>query len=201
MINNFRYSCPWEQFEEAVKILKNLIEQKKAYWLIGFMGNVDILLEEVSEKQLTKEVQNIIDNEIVYLIHGSLVNKDYNGEILKEMLSLRDPDVPKEELDMSIMSFCNKLELVKDTFDIDKLSARYKLKDISINHKLSNFNYNIYTHSLSTNQNAKCALLNFSSKKDFGSNKEDDVSFICDVEDIDILIYMLQTIKKNMEED
>lgn len=200
MIDNFRYSCPWEQFEEAVKILKDLIEQKKAYWLIGFMGNVEILLD-VSEEQLPEEVENIIDDEIVYLMRGALINKDFNGESLKEGLFLHNPDASEEELDMFIMSFCNKLELVKDTFDIDRLSVRYKLKDKSINHKLSNFNFNIYTHNLSDDQNAKCALLNFSSKKDFGNAKEDEVSFICDAEDIDILIHLLQSVKDNMEED
>ena len=201
MINNFRYSCPWEQFEEAVKILKNLIERKKAHWLIGFIKNIDLLVDE-SEDELSDEIEKIIDDEIIYLIRRTLTKKDVDEEGFKKSMRLSYPNASEEELDESAIIFFNKLELVKDTFNIDKLSIKYNVKKRLISHKLSGFDYNILTHNLSPDEEeTKCALINISSQKSLEKNqKEEEVSFICDKDDIDILIHFLEIIKSYMEE-
>lgn len=200
MIKYFRYNSPWEQFEEAVKQLKDLLERKKAFWLIGFLKDIDILVDE-SEGKLSEETESIIDDEILYLVRGILNNKQLDYESIKRGICRNYENIPEEDLEASVVSVSNKLELVKDTFELDELLRRYKLKNHSVIHKMSGFDFNIITQSLPPDgEEVKCAVINLSTQKRIAENeKENDISFICDKDDVDVLIQLLQMVKTGME--
>lgn len=200
MIKYFRYNSPWEQFEEAVKQLKDLLERKKAFWLIGFLKDIDILVDE-SEGKLSEETESIIDDEILYLVRGILNNKQLDYESIKRGICRNYENIPEEDLEASVVSVSNKLELVKDTFELDELLRRYKLKNHSVIHKMSGFDFNIITQSLPPDgEEVKCAVINLSTQKRIAEDeKENDISFICDKDDVDVLIQLLQMVKTGME--
>lgn len=200
MIKYFRYNSPWEQFEEAVKQLKDLLERKKAFWLIGFLKDIDILVDE-SEGKVSEETENIIDDEILYLVRGILNNKQLDYESIKRGICRNYENIPEEDLEASVVSMSNKLELVKDTFEMDELLRRYKLKKNSVIHKMSGFDFNIITQSLPPDrEEVKCAVINLSTQKRIAEDeKENDISFICDKDDVDVLIQLLQMVKTGME--
>lgn len=213
MIANFRYNSSWEQFEKSVKILEELISQNQAYWMIGYMRDLGIYIDETIEETLQEDVLNIIHEEILYLLYGLLEKETITEDDMKEALTEADHKIPEKELQEMIISVRNKYERVKDAFDIDKLTIRNNLKKETINAKLFDFEYNIYTTKLSNGEKAECAIINLSSKKKLrsikgislsflGQNEErkNEVSFLCDREDLDLLIHQLETIRRKMEE-
>ena len=168
--------------------------------MIGFIKDIDLIIDETEDK-LSYEIKNIIDDEIIYLIRGSLAKINDDEEGIKKSMRLSYPDISEKELDASAIIFFNKLELVKDTFDIDALSIKYNVKKGLISHKLSNFDFNIFTYDISPDvKKAKCALINISSQKNLEKNEEEGISFICDKDDIDILIHLLGIVKRRLEE-
>lgn len=211
MIENFRYSSSWEKFEEAVKKLKDLIKDDKAYWLIGYLKEFDIYIDEVEEAKLEEDILEIINSEILYLLSETLNGKDINEEKIKKTIKSVSVDVSEESIQEAVMSIRNKLEFVKDSFDIEMLKKRYKLKKESVSSKISGFNYNIYTSNLPDGEKVNFAFLNISVKKRLpemkdvisvfeNAERQSEVDFICDKEDLNMLIHQLEMIKKKMEE-
>ena len=211
MIENFRFSSSWEEFEEAVRILKDLLKRNKAHWLIGYLREFDIYIDEDEKERLEEDVLEIIHSEILYLLYEVLRKNGINAEKMKEaILKVRD-GVSEDSVQEAITSVRNKLEFVKDSFDIVKLRQRYALKKDSVSSKLSGFHYNIYTSNLSGEDNANCAFINISVKKRLtgmhneltllvNAERQDEVCFMCDQEDLNMLIHQLEMIKTKMEE-
>ncbi|MCM1252698.1 MAG: hypothetical protein NC321_07735 [Clostridium sp.] len=211
MIENFRYSSPWEQFEEAVRKLKDLIENEKAYWLVGYLREFDIYIDEIEKVKLGEDILEIVNSEILYLLYETLNGKDINEEKIEKTIRAVSEDASEKSVRDAVMSLRNKFEFVKDSFDIEKLRKRYKLKKESVSAKISGFNYNIYTSNLSDGDKMNCAFINISSKKRLAEmrdsitlfendEKQTEVYFVCDKEDIDMLIHQLEIVKKKMEE-
>lgn len=213
MIENFRYSSSWEQFEYSVKELKKLLSQNQAYWMIGYLKDLDIYIDETVQETLQEDVVNIIHDEILYLLFVLLENGNLIEENLKEALDESNPELSDEESQEIITCVHNKLELVKDAFDINKLAIRYGLKKQAITNKLSAVDFNIYSTKLLDGESVRCAIINLSSQKELKTlNKiplsiflqdnaqKDEVSFLFDEEDLNLLIHQLETIRRKMEE-
>lgn len=211
MITGFRYNSSWEQFEKSVKILKKLISQNKAYWMIGCIRDLDIYIDEKEEETLQDDILNIFHEEILYLLYSLLEGEKIEEDDIREAATGMDDEISEEELQKMVTSIHNKLELVKDAFDIDNLTMRKNLKKESVNAKLSDFGYNIYITKLLNGEKVECAIINLTSQKKLRSIKgnpiniflqkeENDVSFICDREDLDLMIHKLKTIRRKMEE-
>lgn len=213
MTTSFRFNSPWEQFEESVRILKRLLSQNQAYWMIGYMRDLDIYIDEVAEETLSEDVLNIVHEEILYLLDGLFKMEDIEENEIKEAFTESGHEISEEKLQEMVTSIRNKFELVKDAFDIEKLTVRNNLKKETVNAKLSGFGYNIYTTRLSDGEKAECAIINLSSQKKLKSIKgspisfflqngerRDEVSFLCDKEDLDLLIHQLETVRRKLEE-
>lgn len=211
MIENFRFSSSWEKFEEAVVILKELLKRNKAHWLVGYIKEFDIYIDEDEEEQLEEETLEIINSEIVYLLYESLNKRAVNEDKIKEVIQEVSSEATEDNVQQAIISFRNKLEFVKDSFEIDELLKRYELKEDSVNAKLSDFRYNIYKANLPDGGNINCAFISISSQKRLegiqkaislftNAEKKDEVCFMCDYEDINMMIHQLETVKKKMEE-
>lgn len=212
MTASFRYKSSWEQFENSVKILKSLISQNQAYWMIGCIKNLDIYIDETVEETLQEDVLTIIQEEVLYLLLGLLEGEKIEESDIRDAVVDIDQDISKEKLQEIVTSILNKNELVKDAFDIGKLAVRYNLKKETVNAKLSEFGYDIYTTKLLEGEKAECAIISLSSKKKLRNMKEPsinflrneeikgEVSFLCDKDDLDLLIHHLETIRRKMDE-
>lgn len=212
MIANFRYKSSWEKFEETVNILKDLLKNKKAFWVIGYSQGLDIEIDDDFMEKTDRDILMIMNDEILTIVAAILKDGSLNEEKLRKSLLSADHEISEEEKDSIVRSVFNKLELVKDAFDIDRLAVRYQLKKESVNPKILNFEHNVFTHHFADGGKEMCALVSISTKKKLpdlmgqtlssffsNSEKENEISFLCDRDDIDLLIYQLKTIKKEME--
>ena len=68
MIENFRYISPWDEFEGAVREMKDVLKRKQAYWAIGFMDEFDLYIDDAAAENMTSETLDIIYDEILYLL-------------------------------------------------------------------------------------------------------------------------------------
>lgn len=215
MNKNFRYSSSWENFEDAVKIIKELFKNQKAYWLAGFMEDFGLAFDDAAYDEL-KDIQAILEQEILYLVYFCLIGREFSDKekIRKEISNSTNSknNISDSEIDEMVLLVQNKFELVKDAFDIDRLRARYIMKKDSVNSKLADFKYNVMLQNLPNGNKAGCVLLNMACKKklgDFGSEgivelfeeKEPttEITFICDEDDIDYLISQLEEIKQKIK--
>lgn len=207
MAAKFRYISSWEEFESAVQTVKELLSQKKAYWLIGLMEDVDLYIDDASAEKMGTETLGIIYREILPLLEWRLQEgKTGREEIYTNIISLEGVSHKDEnEKDQIATSVCNKFEMVEDSFKIDRLEIRYDLKKDAISPKLSELEYNVHTHHMPDGQKGKCALINMACRKDLsgmgtGSSRQDgDITFICDEEDIDFLIVWLEELKQRIK--
>lgn len=212
MIENFRYTSSWEKFEEAVKILKDLLKQGDAYWLIGFMGDFDLYIDDEVAEEMDEEILDILSDEVMYLLYWALDEEDIDEEAMRNTITNAENEVTESEMAEIVVSVRNKFELVKDAFDIEVLVRRYNLKKDSVSLKLSDLKYNVYANKMPNGKEVNCAFINIACKKDLGGMKpqgigtllaekapEQEVTFICDEDDIDVLIHHLEGIKRNLK--
>lgn len=212
MIENFRYNSSWEDYNKAVKLLKDLLKKGKAYWLIGFLKGFDLYIDDTVATDVDSYMAEIIYNEIVYLVMSVLEDSTINLEEMRKAILNVDGEISEEELENALLSVQNKLELAKDSFDISELSLRYNLKRDAINSKLSDFEYNICTHNISDRTSIKCALINMECKKKvsefreqgigalFAEKQQQEITFICDETDINVWIQKLEEIRRRLRE-
>ncbi len=207
MAAKFRYISSWEEFEIAVQTVKELLGQKKAYWLIGLLDDVDLFIDDASAEEMGAETLGIIYREILPLLEWRLEEGEadreevYTNITSLESISNRD----ENEIEEIATSVCNKFEMVEDSFKIDRLEIRYDLKKDAISPKLSELGYNVHTHHMPDGKKGKCALINMACRKDLsevgaGSSRQDgDITFVCDEEDVDFLIGWLEELKQKIK--
>lgn len=213
MIANFRYDSSWEDFSNAIKIVKGLIKQGKAYWLIGFLKDFDLYLNEEAIDVLDDKTIDILQDEVIYLLMWALNGAEIDVEEMHEAMLANNKNVSEDDIEAAVRSTQNKFELVKDSFDISTLSARYNLKKNSVNSKLCDFAYNIYTHNNAEEQSkTNCAIISMTCKRKFSELKaqgigallaereQKEITFVCDETDLDILIRELKEIKQKIRE-
>ncbi len=202
MIENFRYISPWDEFERAVREMKDVLKRKQAYWAIGFMDEFDLYIDDAVAENMTSETLDIIYDEILYLLKWRLDKKSFREDEVRMAISAAGDEISKEEEDLMFKAVCNKFELVQDMFEIDKLFLRYNMKQNTISPKLSDLKYDIGTSYLSDGSRINCALVNMVSKKklDNSSKQSGDITFICDEEDIDFWIGQLEEMKQKIRE-
>ncbi len=202
MIENFRYISPWDEFERAVREMKDVLKRKQAYWAIGFMDEFDLYIDDAAAENMTSETLDIIYDEILYLLKWRLDKKSFREDEVRMAISAAGDEISKEEEDLMFKAVCNKFELVQDMFEIDKLFLRYNMKQNTISPKLSDLKYDIGTSYLSDGSRINCALVNMVSKKklDNSSKQSGDITFICDEEDIDFWIGQLEEMKQKIRE-
>lgn len=89
MIKNFRYKSDWDDFFTAVKILKELVKSKQAFFSVGFWRSFSLIYTD--NVCLNAEIDTIISDEIVYLLRWYL-NRNKEGKEIneKEIRSLLD---------------------------------------------------------------------------------------------------------------
>lgn len=207
MAVKFRFTSPWEEFEYAVQTVKELLDQKKAYWLIGLLDDVDLYIDDASAEEMGTETLGIIYREILPLLEWRLEEgKEDREDIYTNIISLDSISHKDEnEKDEIATSVCNKFEMVEDSFRIDRLEMRYDLKKDAISPKLSELQYNVHTHHMPDGQKGKCALINMVCRKNLderraGSSGQDgDITFVCDEEDIAFLIGWLEEVKQKIK--
>ena len=71
MAVKFRFTSPWEEFEYAVQTVKELLDQKKAYWLIGLLDDVDLFIDDASAEEI-KLTGNDMELGIETKVKGSI---------------------------------------------------------------------------------------------------------------------------------
>lgn len=214
MIKNFRYKSDWDDFFTAVKILKELVKSKQAFFSVGFWRSFSLIYTD--NVCLNAEIDTIISDEIVYLLRWYL-NRNKEGKEIneKEIRSLLDAgskeSVSEEEQALLVKKIENKLELVKDAFDVERLIVRYQLKQDAVNAKLSDFNYNIYTCEIPNQGNTSFAIVDMECKKKLQDvpqgiekilsrhEQGESITFICDEEDIDLMICALKEMKQKIK--
>lgn len=211
MVNNFRYDSPWEEFTQAVKEVKELVKDKKAFWSIGFLNEFDLCIYESVAESMDKKTLKIIYGEITYLLRLGLNQGTLKEEEVRASIGSANMGVAEGELDRMVKALCNKYELVADAFDIHSLSMRYNLKKNAISPKLSSLKYNIYTDYMPNGKAIDCALVTMACKKnrnrmsgkridEFFDGQGEDITFICDEEDVDLWIGELEELKQKMRE-
>ncbi len=214
MIKNFRYSSDWEDFVKAVEIIKEMLKLKQAFFSIGFLSPCALFLRD--DVYLETDIETIMHDEVVYLLRWYLKCNDEGKQVDEKEIRLelkrgKGFKISEEEERLLIKSISNKLELVKDAFDIERLSVRYQLKQNAVNAKLSDFNYNICTCDLPNQKKANFALIDMVCKRNLldapqGLEKilaqyeqGESITFICDEEDIDMMIRMLKEMKQKIK--
>lgn len=210
----FRYVSEWGDFETAVKVLKTCLEKGTMHFCIGFIEDFTLIADDEIESDAIvddKSIQ-IIKDEILYLITSGLEELKMDEEsVYHNLLSAKV--VPEEQIKKVTKEVCNKYELVSDTFDIEQLKLRYDLKNNSVNKKVSSLDYNIIMQEQNNREYSSFALISLGVKKnliDSDSNKlkslsvrneiEDSTTFICDENDIEIMISELKIIQKKIRE-
>lgn len=217
MIKKFIFTSTWDMFAEAVDVIKKLIDSNKAHWAVGFLNEFSLYVEDDADINLKIKTGTDIIDEIVYLL-GWYLETACNGteitekEILKTINASQETFSDEKELKQTVKNVQNKLELVKDAFDTDHLVIRYKLKRDAVNLKLSDFKYNIYAQNLPDKGRSNFALIHMTCKRNLKGflqgikalltehEQGESVTFICDKEDIDLLIALLNEIKQTLGE-
>lgn len=211
MLANFRYESSWEDFSKTVKRLQALLREGKAHWLIGFLKDFDLYFEESAVDELDEKFINILQEEVLYLLIGALKGEELDVQKVHETILMNNKNVSEDEISHIFVNMKNKYELVKDSFEIDKLAARYHLKKSAVNAKLCDFKYNIYTDTCNTaGKQTDCAIISMACKRKFTDlraqgiralleeQEKNEITFICDEADIDVLIEELEGIKQKM---
>ncbi len=214
MIKNFRYSSEWEDFIKAVDTLKELVKLEQAFFSVGFLSAFSLVLTD--NTYLEAEVETIIYDEIVYLLRWYLECNIAGREVDEEEILLtlkksKDINISEEEEKALVKNISNKLEFVKDAFDSERFVDRYYLKQNAVNAKLSDFKYNICSYNLPYQRKTSFALIDMVCKKDLRDvpqgieklfaqyEQGESITFICDEEDIDLMICMLEEMKQKIK--
>lgn len=208
MISNFRYKSSWEEFEHAVKILKDLCKQQKACLLVETLSELDIYIENEEARKIDEDILRIIYGEILYLLSLRMEKGKLEKERLRKSIASVQKEASDDEIETMMMNVYNKMELIEDAFDAETLERRYYLKQNAVNPKLSDFDYSVYTRHMPGGKQIECAIVSIACKKNLDdiqgrandSEPEKDITFICDEEDIDFLIYQLEEVKREIRE-
>ena len=202
MVDGFRYTSPWEAFERAVWELKELLKRKDAYWAVGFMANFGLFIDDAIARKMEKDILDIMYNEIIYLLRWRLDGGKIEKEDILEAASTADCEIQEEELETLVKIVCNKFELVMDAFDAEQLAIRYKLKRNTVSPKLSDLKYDVNTQYMPDGHKINCVLVNMACKKKWNgcAEQSDDITFICDEEDIDLWIGQLEEMRQRIRE-
>lgn len=212
MIKNFRYNSSWEDFSRTVSKICYLIQQKKAEWLIGFLKDFDLYIEEdAAFKSLSRTELEIAYEEILYLLMGAITNSEIDTADLKRQLAENYGELSEKEIRDLITNIENKYELIKDSFNIAEMRNKYNYRKKSINSKLCQFEFNI---CIQDNENgtdeSRYALVRMTSQNNLpeldskridqliSEREKKEVTFLCDETDIDILIAQLEEVKQKI---
>ncbi len=214
MIENFRYRSKWEDFEKAVDTARKLVDSGQAFWMVGFLDEFNMCLAE--GVSIEEGMSKIITDEVIYLMRWYLAHKFYGlktdeNEIRSVLLAGAEFNMNGDELDSSVKMVQNKLELLIDAFDTERLTVRFKMKQEAVNLKLDEFKYNICKTSLPGGGSTDFAVVNMVCKKKLcgveqgierlllANAQGESVTFICDEEDIDLWINELTEMKQKLK--
>ncbi|TGY97100.1 hypothetical protein E5329_06520 [Petralouisia muris] len=202
MIENFRYISPWNDFEDAIKEMKDVLKKKQAYWAVGFIDEFDLYIDNAAAEKMEKKTLDIIYDEILYLLKWKLEKRKFREDDIRMAISAADDEISEEEEDLLVKAVYNKFELVQDAFEIDRLMARYNLKQNTVSPKLSDLRYDIGAYYMPDGSSVNCAHVNMACKKKLnGTDRENgEITFICDEEDIDFWIGHLEEMKQKIRE-
>ena len=202
MVDGFRYASSWDEFERVVWELNDLLKRKDAYWAVGFMGKFDLFIDDAMADGMKENVLDIIYDEILYLLKWRLDENIMGEEDIRAVLFATDNGISEEELEEMAKIVCNKYELIMDVFDIEYLAMRYNWKRDTLSPKLANLRYDVSTQYIPDGHKINCVLVNMECRKKWNGcdQQSEDITFICDEEDIDLWISQLKEMQQRIRE-
>ena len=102
MIENFRYISPWNDFEDAIKEMKDVLKKKQAYWAVGFIDEFDLYIDNAAAEKMEKKTFDIIYDEILYLLKWRLEKRKLRAEDIRMAISASDNEISEEEYNAGI---------------------------------------------------------------------------------------------------
>lgn len=209
-MGNFRLNCSWDEFVSATDQLNRMLKEGKAFLLFGVQSVINLKINGVEE--LDSSVKKIIQNEVLFLVRESIESSGiFDSEDLIEYL-ISENIMDEKEMEDIITQVKNKFEYVYEVIVNSDMQNRYQFKNETVLNKISKMKCNYSKFILDDGTIQKHAIIQLGVCKDIsllennsvsrmiGKFSDEDISFTCDAEDLDYFIFLLNKIKKEMEE-
>lgn len=210
---NYRFTCELEKFKKAVDITAELIKEEKVSVVFGCIDEIKVKLW-IAEDEFQKcypginysEYQEILETEINVILEQNL-----NSEILEEQ-SLKDylekNKIEEDERNRILEEKYEKRKYVQETLGESEYKKRYQFKRNTVNEKLTGFNYEINKFIFDNMEDFLYATVELESAEQLENSRmpaflkggcmQQKIKFVCDKEDIDFLIKVLENIREKL---
>ncbi|GEM_PF-5084607 len=207
----YRYDSDIEVFKKAVDCAKTMLDNKQIIIVYQFIDVISARVN-ISQDEFEREYaeigwddfNNILDNEIVYLLRQNFEQPNEDDDELKRYLM--DREIPEEWQKEIIELKLEKCRYVSQYLGGEKEKNRYNLKKRSFFKKLSDIDFEL-SRTLDeeeiTYATIKMSVNSILEGKDvlkavgnILNQGKDNITFICDKSDIEYLIQNLERIKQ-----
>lgn len=208
---DFRYKSEMADFRQAVDAAHNLMEQNKLILLFGFEEDICFqfsgLDQDLEPYGLTfEQFQDILDDEVTYLIAGKLSGRD--AEFQSLVRYLKRSKISEEDGKEILDHVREKASYVGSQLLSEQAVNRYHFKESTVNPKLLDLDWDISRYIFSPQEDQLYALLRFQTAQQLPSRlisrqEAEGVStfqLVCDREDLRAVIGRLELLAAEMEE-
>lgn len=210
---DFRFKCDLGKFKQCVDITRKMLDGKQISLLFGCFRElcfkIKLSREEYSNiypELKYNEFRSILKNEVEVIISQNIVEPDLQEPKLKAYLK---EELEKEEDIQTILDEkYEKRKYVKDNLMNEEIIPRYRMKEKTLNRKLSGLDYELNRFVFEDESEQLYAAIRFETAKVLSKNGipgmfmgdtgREETSFVCDKEDLEYIIDVLEKIKERI---
>ena len=211
--DDYRFKCEIEKFKRCVDIAKDLLEHDKLLILFECISEFRFKAK-LDKKEYDKcytglaydEFRDILANEVGVILVQNVEEPELKEASLERYLKqeIKDSDTIRDILDEKY----EKRKYVKDMLMDSDMASRYWMKKQTLRHKLSGLDYELNRFVLRDNTYALYATIQIETAGTLKSETMPDilmgnsgkraVSFVCDKQDLEYIIEVLEKIKERI---
>ena len=208
----FRYRSDLHVFCQVVDAAEKLIQNGDLIILFGFESDI-IFKEFFTEEDFANykfpvsydDFCSILNEEVLYLINGILMENETDGTSLKRFLEQQGVTEDSNEI---TDQFIRKLNYANKHLLTVEEEKRFDFKLLTTSKKVSEFDWDICKYVFPNDQEQKYVQLKLavmdtlpSIHGDYdGNDAPCNIRFVCDPHDVDYLIRQLTLIRSRLEE-
>lgn len=210
---DFRFKCDLGKFKQCVDVARKMLDKKQISLLFGCFRElcfkVRLNKEEYSElysELKYNEFRNILRNEVEVIVLQNIVEPNLQEPKLKDYL--QEELEKTEDIQTILNEKYEKRKYVKDNLMNEEIILRYRMKEKTLNHKLSGLEYELNRFVFEDELEQLYATIRFETAKVLrkngipgvlmGDTEKEEISFVCDKQDLEYIIDVLEKIKEKM---
>lgn len=208
----YRYQSDLHLYCQVVDAAKKLIQKGDLTLLFGFEADI-VFKKFFTEEDFTNynfpvsydDFCSILNREVLYLINGIFMENETDKTALRHFLEKQGID---EDLNEITDQFVQKLNYTHRHLLTEEEEKRFDFKILTTSKKVSEFDWDICKYVLSDDQEQKyvqfkLAVMDTLPSIDGEYDDKDvprNMRFVCDLHDVDYLIWQLKLIRSHLEE-